>query len=124
MPQADVSTIASGLSRTLSRWQTRPHARSPDRRTSGRHLAHARVRERLRRVDPRYGDVQRGRRLSGAVCVFDLVGHPTAKRAYAWSHEAGEGGKRRFVVVLHAGPVDSPVAAVRAPIVAEHRGRS
>ncbi len=50
--------------------------------------------------------------------VFDVSGHPTATRCYAWSH-ATEGSRRRFVVVLHAPPVDSPVAAVRASIVAD-----
>ena len=56
----------------------------------------------------------------GEVQVFELRGHPTAKRAYAWSH-ATEGAKRRFYAVLHAPPVDSPVAAVRASIVADAR---
>lgn len=57
----------------------------------------------------------------GVVCVFDLVGHPTAQRVYAWSHESGPTGKRRFVAVLHEGRVDSPEKAVRAAIVAEQR---
>jgi len=35
----------------------------------------------------------------GEVQVFDLVGHPKAQRAYAWSH-ATTGTKRRFVAVL------------------------
>jgi len=51
------------------------------------------------------------------VQVFDLIGHSTAQRAYAWSHEANE-GMRRIAAVLHQGPVDSPLAAVRAAIVA------
>lgn len=59
----------------------------------------------------------------GEVQVFDLDGHPSAKRAYAWSH-ATEGTKRRFVAVLHTGPVDSPVAAVRTSIVAEQRAKA
>ena len=54
----------------------------------------------------------------GIVEVFDLVNHPTANRCYAWSH-ATEGEKRRFVAVLHQGPVDSPEKAVRAAIVQE-----
>jgi hypothetical protein len=54
----------------------------------------------------------------GEVQVFDVTGHPTAKRCYAWSH-ATEGTKRRFVVVLHVPPIDSPIAAVRASIVAD-----
>jgi hypothetical protein len=54
----------------------------------------------------------------GEVQVFELRGHPTAKRAYAWSH-AAEGKKRRFYAVLHEGPIDSAVKAVRAAIVAD-----
>jgi hypothetical protein len=56
----------------------------------------------------------------GTVHVFELQGHPTAKRCYAWSH-ATTGEKRRFVAVLHQGPVDSPEKAVRAAIVQEQR---
>jgi len=48
----------------------------------------------------------------GTVQVFDLTGHPTASRSYGWSH-ASEAGRRRFVAVLHRGPVDSPREAVR-----------
>ncbi len=59
----------------------------------------------------------------GTVEVFDLTGHATATRAYAWAHEADSGG-RRFVAVLHAAPVDSPLKAVRAALVAEHRALS
>jgi hypothetical protein len=51
----------------------------------------------------------------GEVQVFYLLGHPTATRAYAWSHETDE-GKRRFVAVLQAGPVKDAVTAVRASI--------
>jgi hypothetical protein len=50
----------------------------------------------------------------GVVHVFDLTEHPTATRAYACT-------KRRFFAVLHQSPVDSPQAAVRAAIVAEHK---
>lgn len=56
----------------------------------------------------------------GTVHVFDLAGHPKAKRAYAWSSER-EDGKRRFYAVLHLGPVTGPVEAVRAAIVAQQR---
>jgi len=59
----------------------------------------------------------------GTVEVFDLTGHATASRAYAWSHEADSGG-RGVVAVLHAAPVDTPLKAVRAALVAEHRARS
>jgi hypothetical protein len=57
----------------------------------------------------------------GVVHVFDLAGHPTASRAYAWSSPIERSDKRRFFAVLHQGPVKSPVDAVRAAIVAEHR---
>jgi hypothetical protein len=53
----------------------------------------------------------------GEVQVFELVGHPKAKHAYAWSHET-DGGKRRFVAVLGLGPVVDAVTAVRASIAA------
>jgi hypothetical protein len=57
----------------------------------------------------------------GVVHVFDLAGHPTASRAYAWSSPIEGSDKRRFFAVLHQGPVKSPVDAVRAAIVAEQR---
>jgi hypothetical protein len=57
----------------------------------------------------------------GVVHVFDLAGHPTATRAYAWSSPIEGSTKRRFFAVLHQPPVDSPQAAVRAAIIAEHK---
>lgn len=57
----------------------------------------------------------------GDVEVFMLLGHPKATKAYAWS-EATTGDKRGFFVVLHAVGVDSPVAALRASILADARG--
>src|SRR5216683_2306220 len=60
----------------------------------------------------------------GVVHVFDLAGHPTATRAYAWSSPIEGSTKRRFFAVLHQPPVDSPQAAVRAAIIAENRARS
>jgi hypothetical protein len=60
----------------------------------------------------------------GEVQVFDLIGHTTATRCYAWSHLTDE-GKDRVLAVLHVAPVDSPAAAVRAAIVSDfRRGRS
>ena len=52
----------------------------------------------------------------GKVLVFALKGHPTAHLCYAWEVDD------RVTTVLHEPPVDSPQAAVRAVIVAEHRG--
>jgi len=49
----------------------------------------------------------------GEVQVFDLVGHPKARRAHAWSY-ATEGARRKFVAVLQLGPVTDAVTAVRA----------
>lgn len=58
----------------------------------------------------------------GIVQVFDISGHPSATRCYAWSYVTDEKtGKRRFFALLHQGPVDSPQAAVRAAIAAEFR---
>jgi len=56
----------------------------------------------------------------GEVQVFDLVGHPKAARAYAWSH-ATEGTRRRFHAVLGIPPVDSAAMAVRTSVLAEYR---
>ena len=61
----------------------------------------------------------------GIVHVFDLAGHPKAKRAYGWSHTIDGSAKRRFFAMLHMGGITGPVEAVRAAIVAERRnGRS
>jgi hypothetical protein len=58
----------------------------------------------------------------GIVEVFDLAGHPTAHRAYAWSHDTDDpANPRRHVTVLHAHPVKSARDAVRVFIVQESR---
>jgi hypothetical protein len=57
----------------------------------------------------------------GIVHVFDIEGHPMASRAYAWSSPIEGSTKRRFFAVLHIPPITSPLDAVRAAIVAEHR---
>lgn len=54
----------------------------------------------------------------GDVQVFEVT-HPKASRVYAWSHESGPGGKRRFHAVLGTPPVTGPVDAVRVAIVGE-----
>jgi hypothetical protein len=59
----------------------------------------------------------------GVVHVFDLAGHPTASRAYAWSAPIKGSAKRRFFAVLHTERISSPLEAVRAAIVAEHRSK-
>lgn len=57
----------------------------------------------------------------GTVHVFDLAGHPTATRAYAWSSPIEGSTKRRFFAVLHMGAITGAAEAVRAAIVAEQR---
>ena len=60
----------------------------------------------------------------GKVEVFDLTGHPKAKRAYAWSHREGENDQgERFVAVLEIPPVKDAVTAVRVSVVKEIRNK-
>jgi hypothetical protein len=60
----------------------------------------------------------------GEVEVFDLNGHPKAKRAYAWSHKDGKDDSgERFVAVLEIPPVTSPETAVKVAIAAEVKGK-
>lgn len=56
----------------------------------------------------------------GDVQVFELIDFAEADCAYAWSYET-EGDRRRFFVVLHKPPVDSPQTAVRAAIASRYR---
>jgi hypothetical protein len=59
----------------------------------------------------------------GDVEVFDLHGHPKAKRCYAWSHLDGANDERtRFVAVLEIPPVVSAETAVRVQIVKDFKG--
>jgi hypothetical protein len=56
----------------------------------------------------------------GDVEIFDVRGHPKAKRCYAWSHLTGKDDtNRRFVAVLELPPVNSAQTAVQAAVVAE-----
>lgn len=66
-------------------------------------------------------EVFRGKTLwQGAVEVFDLQGHPKAKRCYGWSHpEGADNTGERFVAVLEIPPVDSPQTAVKVAIVSD-----
>ena len=63
-------------------------------------------------------EVFRGKKVwRGAVEVFDLHGHPKAKRAYAWGHLDGPNDERiRFVAVLEIPPVVSAEIAVQVHI--------
>jgi len=58
----------------------------------------------------------------GVVEVFELIGHPKAPRVYAWAHDTDNPEHpRKHVTVLHIPPVVSPILAVRAAIIQEHR---
>ena len=60
----------------------------------------------------------------GVVEVFDIAGHPKAKRAYGWSHKSGKDDTdERFVTVLEIPPVVSPETAVKVAIAAEVKGK-
>ena len=59
----------------------------------------------------------------GIVEVFELIGHKTAPKAYAWAYDTGDPKKPKHVTVLHLGPVTSPLLAVRAAIIQEFRER-
>lgn len=61
----------------------------------------------------------------GDVEVFDLTGHPKAKRCYAWSHLDGAKDERtRFVAVLEIPPVDSAQKAVQVQIVKDFKNEN
>ena len=53
----------------------------------------------------------------GEVEVFQLKGHPEAKRGYAWAHDKAKNS--RVVAVLESPEVTSPQAAVQAVIAGE-----
>jgi hypothetical protein len=55
----------------------------------------------------------------GTVEVFDLIGHPKAKRVYAWSYRDGD--QNKTVAVLEIPPVDSPQSAVKVAIASKAR---
>jgi hypothetical protein len=59
----------------------------------------------------------------GVVHVFDLADNPNAGRVYAGSSPVEGSDRRRFFAVLHMGAIKSPVDAVRAAIVADHRAK-
>ena len=58
----------------------------------------------------------------GTVEVFDLIGHPNTKRAYAWMYQ--EGGETKIVTVLGKIPINSPLGAVRAFIASKGKPAS
>jgi len=50
----------------------------------------------------------------GVIEVFDLAGHPKAKRCYAWGYQ--DGNRTRYIAVLEIPPVESALTALRAAI--------
>ena len=48
----------------------------------------------------------------GHVEVFDLTGHPKAKRCYGWSY----GEPEEFITILELPPVDSAQSAVKVGV--------
>lgn len=60
----------------------------------------------------------------GKVEVFDLSGHPKAKRCYAWSHRDGKNDEgERAVAVIGIPPVDSAQSAVKVAIASEVKSK-
>ena len=53
----------------------------------------------------------------GEVEIYNLEGHPKAKRCYGWAHAKGDG--ERFVTVLEIPPADSPQNAVKVAAASE-----
>jgi hypothetical protein len=49
----------------------------------------------------------------GEVLIFDLLDNPLAARCYAWEVDG------RVTAVLHTGPINSPLRAVQASIMAD-----
>lgn len=53
----------------------------------------------------------------GDVETFDLIGHSTADRCYAWTYEDGD--QSRVAAVLELPPINSPYTAVDALIASQ-----
>jgi len=59
----------------------------------------------------------------GAVEIFGLIGHPSAKRCFAWGHEDDQSGPNgRLVITLEALPVVSAQNAVRVQLIKDLDG--
>jgi hypothetical protein len=61
--------------------------------------------------------IERFKSKTGWEGVFDLIGHPKAKRGYAWAYNKEKGNDT--IAVLELPPVISPKTAVQAAIVAQ-----
>jgi hypothetical protein len=57
----------------------------------------------------------------GTAKVFDIIGHPRAKRVYAWQYEDDD-KQMKTVTVLEIPAVDSAQTAVKVAIAAKARG--
>jgi hypothetical protein len=77
--------------------------------------------EAVHRVSVPVMEVVQGKTVwSGEVEIFDLVGHATARRCYAWGHpNARQPTKLDVVAVLEIPPVVSAETAVRAAIASK-----
>ena len=53
----------------------------------------------------------------GDVEIFNLKGHPEAKRCYGWSYDEPE----QFITILELPPVDSPESAVKVGVAHQIR---
>jgi hypothetical protein len=56
----------------------------------------------------------------GTVHVFN-IDHPDSDTCYAWSSSIDDSKERQYYAVLKIPPVDSPINAVRASIVSDHK---
>ena len=84
------------------------------------HGCSATFRETVRVVDVFWGEVA----IDADVHVFELVGHPSAKLAYAWSQQVEGSTEPRILAILQQPPVFSPLGAVRAATVAHAKRRA
>jgi hypothetical protein len=55
----------------------------------------------------------------GIVDVFDLEGHPKARRCYAWKYKDGK--ETKFVTVLEIPPVSSALSALKNAFASKAR---
>jgi hypothetical protein len=76
---------------------------------TARHVETFRVREVFNKLVAWEGDVE----------VYEIEGHPKARRCYAWT--VGEGGKLKTTAVLEIPPVDSAETAVKVAIAARSK---
>jgi hypothetical protein len=56
----------------------------------------------------------------GMVHVFNITGHPTARRAYAWSSPIAGSQSSRYFAVLQGGRIKTPHDAAKAAAAAIH----